>query len=146
MIPNALLNEKKRRDGGRRREKGEGRMEEGGGGGREEEREGRVMEEGGGSAYGNEKEKTFVLIHEFSSANRAVNAGQDFSVKFHQWVHGTFDFFISDLDKFTLKTKTKKIIQIIEGFDGVLKSTLKLPFNQKKKEKPSDKLTDRLTG
>ena len=55
-----------------------------GGGGREEEREGRVMEEGGGSAYGNEKEKTFVLIHEFSSANRAVNAGQDFSVKFHQ--------------------------------------------------------------
>lgn len=91
------------------------------------------MEEGGGSAYGNEKEKTFVLIYEFSSANRAVNAGQDFSVKFHQWVHGTFDFFISDLDKFTLKTKTKKIIQIIEGFDGVLKSTLKLPFNQKKK-------------
>lgn len=84
MIPNALLNEKKRRDGGRRREKGEGRMEEGRGGGREEEREGRVMEEGGGSAYGNEKEKTFVLIHEFSSANRAVNAGQDFSVKFHQ--------------------------------------------------------------
>ena len=75
MIPNALLNEKKRRDGGRRREKGEGR---------EEEREGRVMEEGGGNAYGNEKEKTFVLIHEFSSANRAVNAGQDFSVKFHQ--------------------------------------------------------------
>ena len=67
-----------------RREKGEGRMEEGGGEGREEEREGRVMEEGGGSAYGNEKEKTFVLIHEFSSANRAVNAGQDFSVKFHQ--------------------------------------------------------------
>ena len=61
-------------------------MEEGRGGGREEEREGRVMEEGGGSAYGNEKEKekTFVLIHEFSSANRAVNAGQDFSVKFHQ--------------------------------------------------------------
>lgn len=84
MIPNALLNEKKRRDGGRRREKGEGRMEEGRGEGREEEREGRVMEEGGGSAYGNEKEKTFVLIHEFSSANRAVNAGQDFSVKFHQ--------------------------------------------------------------
>lgn len=42
------------------------------------------MEEGGGSAYGNEKEKTFGLIHEFSSANRAVNAGQDFSVKFHQ--------------------------------------------------------------
>lgn len=103
------------------------------------------MEEGGGSAYGNEKEKTFVLIHEFSSANRAVNAGQDFSVKFHQWVHGTFDFFISDLDKFTLKTKTKKIIQIIEGFDGVLKSTLKLPFNQKKKQQ-SDKLTNRLTG
>lgn len=63
---------------------GEGRMEEGRGGGREEEREGRVMEEGGGNAYGNEKEKTFVLIHEFSSANRAVNAGQDFSVKFHQ--------------------------------------------------------------
>ena len=63
---------------------GEGRMEEGRGGGREEEREGKVMEEGGGSAYGNEKEKTFVLIHEFSSANRAVNAGQDFSVKFHQ--------------------------------------------------------------
>ena len=93
------------------------------------------MEEGGGSAYGNEKEKTFGLIHEFSSANRAVNAGQDFSVKFHQWVHGTFDFFISDLDKFTLKTKTKKYIQIIEGFDGVLKSTLKLlqPFNKKKK-------------
>ena len=57
MIPNALLNEKKRRGGGRRREKGEWR---------------------------NEKEKTFVLIHEFSSANRAVNAGQDFSVKFHQ--------------------------------------------------------------
>lgn len=80
MIPNALLNEKKRRDGGRRRENG-GRKE---GGGREGEREERVMEEGGGSAYGNEKEKTFGLIHEFSSANRAVNAGQDFSVKFHQ--------------------------------------------------------------
>ena len=63
---------------------GEGRMEEGRRGGREGEREERVMEEGGGSAYGNEKEKTFVLIHEFSSANRAVNAGQDFSVKFHQ--------------------------------------------------------------
>ena len=68
---------------------GEGRMEEGRGerggkGGREGEREERVMEEGGGSAYGNEKEKTFGLIHEFSSANRAVNAGQDFSVKFHQ--------------------------------------------------------------
>lgn len=73
-----------RRKGGT--EGGEGRRENGGrkGGGREEEREGRVMEEGGGSAYGNEKEKTFVLIHEFSSANRAVNAGQDFSVKFHQ--------------------------------------------------------------
>lgn len=69
---------------GRGEEKGKGRMEEGRGGGREEEREGRVMEEGGGSAYGNEKEKTFGLIHEFSSANRAVNAGQDFSVKFHQ--------------------------------------------------------------
>lgn len=80
MIPNALLNEKKRRDGGRRREKGEWRRE----GGEGERRKGRVMEEGGGSAYGNEKEKTFVLIHEFSSANRAVNAGQDFSVKFHQ--------------------------------------------------------------
>ena len=63
---------------------GEGRMEEGRRGGREGEREERVMEEGGGSAYGNEKEKTFGLIHEFSSANRAVNAGQDFSVKFHQ--------------------------------------------------------------
>ena len=68
---------------------GEGRRENGGrkGGGRErggKGGEGRVMEEGGGSAYGNEKEKTFVLIHEFSSANRAVNAGQDFSVKFHQ--------------------------------------------------------------
>lgn len=75
MIPNALLNEKKRRDGGRRREKGEWRKE----GGEGERRKGR-----GGSAYGNEKEKTFVLIHEFSSANRAVNAGQDFSVKFHQ--------------------------------------------------------------
>ena len=62
----------------------EGRVERGGKGGREGEREERVMEEGGGSAYGNEKEKTFVLIHEFSSANRAVNAGQDFSVKFHQ--------------------------------------------------------------
>lgn len=87
MIPNALLNEKKRRDGGRRREKGEWRKEggeRGGKGGREREREERVMEEGGGSAYGNEKEKTFGLIHEFSSANRAVNAGQDFSVKFHQ--------------------------------------------------------------
>ena len=62
----------------------EGRVERGGKGGREGEREERVMEEGGGSAYGNEKEKTFGLIHEFSSANRAVNAGQDFSVKFYQ--------------------------------------------------------------
>lgn len=59
---------------------GEGRRENGGRkGGEGERRKGR-----GGSAYGNEKEKTFVLIHEFSSANRAVNAGQDFSVKFHQ--------------------------------------------------------------
>ena len=66
--------------GGREGERGE----RGGKGGREGEREERVMEEGGGSAYGNEKEKTFGLIHEFSSANRAVNAGQDFSVKFHQ--------------------------------------------------------------
>ena len=50
---------------------GEGRRENGGRkGGEGERRKGR-----GGSAYGNEKEKTFVLIHEFSSANRAVNAG-----------------------------------------------------------------------
>lgn len=70
------------RRGGERRKGGRG--ERGGKGGREGEREERVMEEGGGSAYGNEKEKTFGFIHEFSSANRAVNAGQDFSVKFHQ--------------------------------------------------------------
>ena len=69
---------------GERGGKGGREGERGGKGGREGEREERVIEEGGGSAYGNEKEKTFGLIHEFSSANRAVNAGQDFSVKFHQ--------------------------------------------------------------
>ena len=73
----------KREGGGKGGREGE-RGERGGKGGREGEREERVMEEGGGSAYGNKKEKTFGLIHEFSSANRAVNAGQDFSVKFHQ--------------------------------------------------------------
>ena len=61
-------------------------MEEGRGG-EGERRKGR-----GGEGYGGrgrecvwEREReTFVLIHAFSSANRAVNAGQDFSVKFHQ--------------------------------------------------------------
>lgn len=65
---------------------GEGRRENGGRkGGRE--RGGKGGEGYGGRGRecdGNEKEKTFVLIHEFSSANRAVNAGQDFPVKFHQ--------------------------------------------------------------